>query len=480
MAAAAAATEKGIAFLVLGLMVGAGAMAGGFAIGHFSPSAPSITNPPPSNNSSQPVQITIHMVGFKFSPQSVEVPVGSTVTWVNDDDVFHTVTSDETAGPLQSPNVVKAATYVHTFAAEGTFAYHCTPHSVHDMSGHGPMYTGMVGSVVVKASTTPGGSTGDGGHKPLPPAKPVQVAEIGRSPFDVPPPITRTTPQDVDVFLETREVVASIDPAAGATYTYWTFNGTVPGPMIRVMVNDTVHVHLSNPSTASMTHSIDLHAVMGPGGGATVTQVAPGETKSFSFKAMRVGLYVYHCASPPVDWHIANGMYGLILVEPEGGLPAVDKEYYVMQGEFYTNGTTGEAGHHYFDSDNILKEEPTYVVLNGRKGSLMQADRMLTSNVNETVRIFFGVGGPNFVSSFHVIGQIFDRVYPEADLVSPPHRNVQTTLVPAGGATVVEFVTLVPGTFLLVDHSITRTIWQGSLGGLVVTGPAAPEIYTTP
>jgi nitrite reductase (NO-forming) len=480
MAAAAAATEKGLAFLILGLMVGAGAMAGGFAIGSFSPAGPASGNPPAANNStSQAVHVTVHQTGFRFSPASIEVAPGTIVTWVNDDDTIHTVTSDETSGPLQSPNMAKGATFEYTFATEGTFAYHCIPHAAHDLSGHGPMYTGMVGTVVVKAAPS-GGTTDAGGHKPLPPAKPVDVAEIGRSAFDVPAPITRTTPQDVDVFLETREVVAFIDPAANATYTYWTFNGTVPGPMIRVMVNDTVHVHLSNPSTASMTHSIDLHAVMGPGGGATVTQVAPGETKSFSFKAMRVGLYVYHCASPPVDWHIANGMYGMILVEPEGGLPAVDREYYVMQGEFYTNGTTGEAGHHFFDSDNLLKEQPTYVVFNGRKGSLMQADRMLTANVNETVRIFFAVGGPNLVSSFHVIGQIFDRVYPEGDLVDGPHHNIQTTLVPAGGAAVVEFVTLVPGTFLLVDHSITRTIWQGSLGGLVVTGPAAPEVYSTP
>lgn len=477
VAVAKVSTEKGLAMMVFGLMVGAGAMAGGFAIGTVSPSHVTTNEPPPTNTSNEPVQATIHMAGFAFKPGTLTVPVGSTITWVNDDDAYHTVTSDESSGPLQSPNVNKGETYVHTFTDEGTFAYHCIPHSSHDMSGHGPMYTGMTGTVTVKAGgTTPPGT--DGGHKPLPPPHPVTVAEIGRSAFDVPPPITRTTPQAVDVFLETTEVTAFIDPAVNATYTYWTFNSTVPGPMIRVMVNDTVTVHLTNPATSSMTHSIDLHAVMGPGGGATVMQVAPGATKNFTFKAMRVGLYVYHCASPPVDWHIANGMYGLILVEPEGGLPPVDREYYVVQGEFYTNGTTGETGHHFFDADNLMKEEPTYVVLNGRKGSLMQADRMLQANVNETVRVFFGVGGPNFVSSFHVIGQIFDRVYAEGDLVSAPHQNVQTTLVPSGGATMVEFVTLVPGTFLLVDHSITRTIWQGSLGGLVVTGPANPAIYT--
>ncbi len=464
--------------MILGLLLGGAAMAGGFAIGKGAPSPPAaIVTPAPPAPPEPPVSVTVHMTGYAFVPSTLTVPAGSTVTWVNDDDVFHTVTSDETGGPLDSPHVLKGQTYVHVFNDEGTFAYHCTPHSSHDTSGHGPMYTGMTATVTVKQGAA--GANETGGHKPLPPARPVDVAEIGRAASEVPPPITRTVPQDVDVFLETKEVVAMLDPAANATYTYWTFNSTVPGPMIRVMVNDTVHVHLSNPASSAMTHSIDLHAVMGPGGGATVMQVAPGENKTFSFKAMRVGLFVYHCASPPVDWHIANGMYGMILVEPEGGLPPVDHEYYVVQGEFYTNGTLGESGHHFFDPANMLLEQPTYVVFNGRKGSLMQADRMLTSNVNDTVRIFFGVGGPNLVSSFHVIGQIFDRVYSEGDLVDAPHHNVQTTLVPAGGAAVVEFETLVPGTFLLVDHSITRTIWQGSLGGLVVTGPAAPDIYTS-
>jgi nitrite reductase (NO-forming) len=475
MATGSSGAERGFAILVLGLMVGAGAMAGGFAIGRASPAGPTATNPPPAD--STPVQVTVHMAGFKYSPATVEVPAGSTVTWVNDDPVYHTVTSDEPSGPLHSANLTAGQTFAYTFPTEGTFAYHCIPHAIHDMSGHGPMYTGMVGTVVVKAGGS-GTPTGPEGKKPLPPPKPVQVAEISREAMDVPPPITRSTPQTVDVHLEAREVVAYLDPAANATYTYWTFNGTVPGPMIRVMVNDTVRIHLTNAASSSMTHSIDLHAVMGPGGGATVTQVAPGETKSFSFKAMRVGLYVYHCASPPVDWHLANGMYGLILVEPEGGLAPVDREYYVVQSEFYTNGTLGETGHHYFDSDAVLAEEPTYVVLNGRKGALMQADHMLQASVNDTVRIFYGVGGPNVVSSFHVIGQIFDRVYPEGDLVSAPHRNVQTTLIPAGGAAMVEFVTLVPGTYLLVDHSISRTIWKGSLGGLVVTGPDAPSVYS--
>ena len=445
-------------------------MAGGFAMGRWGQTATQATSlpePPPE----PPVNVTVAMMNFGYDPDPLTVPAGSTVTWVNHDSVYHTVTSDQTVGPLNSPNIQQGESFSFTFTAKGDFYYHCTPHAtLVDSHASGRAYTGMVGLVTVTAgaanNTTPG-------RPPLPPPAAVTTSEVGRDAADVPPPINRTAATRVEVFLEARLATAMMDD--NVTYTYWTFNGTVPGPMIRVMVNDTVVLHLRNADPA-MTHSIDLHAVMGPGGGAAVTQVPAGQTMTFTFKAMREGVYVYHCASPPVDWHIANGMYGLIVVEPPGGLPPVDKEYYVMQGDFYTNGEVGEVGHHAFDADKLHGEEPTYVLFNGRKGSLT-GSRMLTSEVNDTVRIFFGVGGPNLVSSFHVIGQIFDRVYPEGDIVSAPHRNVQTTLVPAGGAAVVEFVTLVPGTYVLVDHSISRTIYRGSLGMLQVTGPDNPTVF---
>jgi nitrite reductase (NO-forming) len=306
------------------------------------------------------------------------------------------------------------------------------------------------------------------------PAKPVDVQDISRRAWDLPPPIERTTPETVVVYLEAREVVAEIEP--GVTYTFWTFNGTVPGPFIRVRDGDTVELHLSNAAGNVATHSIDLHAVNGPGGGSVLTQTPPGQEKVFHFKATNPGLYVYHCASPPIDMHVTNGMYGLILVEPAGGLPPVDVEYYVMQGEIYTTGGKGVPGHHDMSMDKLFAEEPEYVVFNGRIGAL-QEDRALTAEVGDTVRIFFGVGGPNLISSFHVIGEIFDRVYLQASLVSPPLLNVQTTLVPPGGAVMVEFEVEVPGNYLLVDHSLTRTIQKGSLGVLVVTGPENPELY---
>ena len=304
-------------------------------------------------------------------------------------------------------------------------------------------------------------------------ALPVEQA-ILTAPPRVPPPIKRTYSARVVVNLEVREVVARL--ADGVEYTFWTYGGSVPGSFIRIREGDVVEFHLNNHPSSKLPHNIDLHAVTGPGGGAASTFTAPGHSSQFTFQALNPGLYVYHCATAPVPMHIGNGMYGLILVEPKGGLPAVDKEYYVMQGEFYTSGKYGEEGLQSFDMAKAIDERPPYIVFNGAVGSLV-GDKALTANVGERVRIYFGVGGPNIISSFHIIGEIFDKVYPEAGL-SLPNANVQTTLVPAGGATAVEFKVDVPGTFILVDHSLTRAFNKGALGMLKVTGPENRVIYS--
>lgn len=289
----------------------------------------------------------------------------------------------------------------------------------------------------------------------------------------VPPPVNRTSPAKVVVNLEVREITAPI--ADGATYTFWTFGGTVPGPMIRVRRGDVVEMHLQNHPSSTMPHNIDLHAVTGPGGGATSTFTAPGHQTRFTFRALNEGVYVYHCATAPVGMHVANGMYGLIAVEPEEGWPRVDREYYLMQGEFYTRGNYRQPGLQPFDMRRAIDEDPAYVVFNGRDGALTGANA-LTAEVGQSVRLFVGNGGPNLVSSFHVIGEIFDRVYPEGG--SRPNTNVQTTLVPAGGAAIADFGVEVPGTFILVDHSLFRTFHKGTLGMLRVTGPENTLLYS--
>ncbi|HEX7926619.1 MAG TPA: copper-containing nitrite reductase [bacterium] len=301
---------------------------------------------------------------------------------------------------------------------------------------------------------------------------PTEQAVLTDAP-NVPPPIARTTAAKVVVNLEVREVVGELSD--GVKYTFWTFGGHVPGKFIRVREGDTVEFYLANHPDNKLPHNIDLHAVTGPGGGASSTFTAPGHKSRFTFKALNPGLYVYHCATAPVGMHIANGMYGLIYVQPTTPLPKVDREYYVMQGDFYTAGPFGEKGVQQFSMEKAIDEKPTYVVFNGSTTSLV-GENALKANVGETVRLFMGNGGPNLVSSFHVIGEIFDNVHQEGG--TQVSRNVQTTLIPAGGSSIVDFKVDVPGTFILVDHSIFRTFNKGSLGMLKVTGAEDKAVYS--
>ena len=314
-----------------------------------------------------------------------------------------------------------------------------------------------------------------------------EIAVLTDAP-QVPPPIARKHATKIIIRLETKELRGRL--ADGVEYQFWTFGGVVPGKFIRVREGDLVEFHLSNHPGSRLPHNIDLHAVTGPGGGAASSFTAPGRSSVFSFKALNPGLYVYHCATAPVGMHIANGMYGLILVEPKEGLPKVDREYYVMQSEFYTKGRHGEAGYQPFSMEKALREDADYVVFNGSVGAMV-GDNSLPAKTGERVRLFVGNGGPNLVSSFHVIGEVFDKVYVEGGTLI--NRNVQSTIVPAGGAAIVEMEMQVPGDNILVDHSIFRAFNKGALGmikvaadssrypsqtsSLVYSGKTADEIY---
>jgi nitrite reductase (NO-forming) len=353
----------------------------------------------------------------------------------------------------KSPRVTgKGASTTTAFRAtkSGDFIYFCS------VPGH--QLAGMQGQFVV----TP---------RPAPQA--VVEADISREPNDLPPPVGRREPQTVRVDLLSVEVEGRL--AEGTTFGYWTFNGKVPGPFIRVRIGDTIDIHLKNSADSSMIHSVDFHAATGPGGGAASLQVDPGKERSMTWKALVPGLYVYHCATPMVAEHIANGMYGLILVEPEGGLPPVDREFYVMQGEIYTDVPYGQHGSAEFSVEKLLNERPEYFVFNGSVGALTKL-HPLHAKVGETVRIFFGVGGPNYTSSFHVIGTIFDKVYMLGGLQTPPLEGIQTVTVPAGGAVITEFKMSVPGNYTLVDHALARAE-RGLLGILNVEGSPNPDIY---
>lgn len=297
------------------------------------------------------------------------------------------------------------------------------------------------------------------------------IAELTAPPF-VPTPVGKRKAKKLKVDMEILELEGEL--SSGVRYVYWTFDGTVPGSFIRARVGDEVEFTLKNHPDNKLPHNIDLHAVTGPGGGAESSFVAPGREKTFSFKALQPGLYVYHCATAPVGMHIANGMYGLILIEPEGGLPPVDKEYYIMQGEFYTKGKNGERGLQPFDMQKAVDEHADYVVFNGKVNALTGKDA-LTAKVGETVRLYVGNGGPNLVSSFHVIGEILDKVYVEGgDLIN---ENIQTTLIPAGGSAIVEFKVDVPGSLVIVDHSVFRAFNKGALANLNVEGEENKTVF---
>ncbi len=298
------------------------------------------------------------------------------------------------------------------------------------------------------------------------------VPNVARDPADIPPPITRNKPTTVKITLTFKELTAEL--ADGTTYTFWTFDGTVPGPMLRVMEGDTVELTLVNPDENIMFHNIDLHAVNGPGGGAAVTNVGPGQSKTFTFKALNPGVYVYHCAFAPPWRHIAQGMYGGILVEPAGGLPPVDREFYVMQGEWYTADAFGTKGHQEFDEEKALAEHPEYITFNGHTSALTRIFP-LEANVGEKIRIYFGVGGVNLGSNFHIIGEIFDKVItgaPETFIA-----NEETWYVPPGSVSAFELTLDTPGSYLLVDHALYR-VSRGAGGALEVSGDHDDSIYS--
>lgn len=277
--------------------------------------------------------------------------------------------------------------------------------------------------------------------------------------------------ESVKVYLETTEVLSEIAP--GITYNYWTFNDTIPGPMVRVKQGDIVEVTIHNKETNLHHHNVDFHAATGPGGGGAVSIVNPGETKTFRFKALSPGLFVYHCAVPNMAVHMAHGMYGMILVEPTEGLPKVDKEFYIMQGELYTVGAIGRTGLQIFDAQKMMDGNPSYMTFNGRTGGL--AGKM-EAKVGDKIRMYVGNGGVSHNSSFHIVGEIFDTVYPEASIGGVLFKNVQTTNIPAGGATIVEFTVNYPGNYVLVDHALMRAD-KGAWGVLKVTGEADKSIF---
>lgn len=308
---------------------------------------------------------------------------------------------------------------------------------------------------------------------------PEETAILTKAPA-VPPPITRRTPARVIATIEATSQVLPID--AFSKYEFWPFNGSVPGPMIRARVGDVLVVRLINCDKSGMMHNMDFHAVMGPGGGAALLTADTEEIKTADFKLTYPGVYIYHCAVEPITHHISKGMFGLIVVEPEEGLPPVDKEFYVVQSELYTE--PGEGDLLGTSQERIDNEIPSHVVFNGRVGSMTGEDenapecQPLKAKVGESIRLFFGNAGPNLFSATHIIGTIFDKVYREGDLITPPARGLQTTTCAPGGAFAADFKFYEPGTYTLVDHAIGR-VAKGAVGFIEVEGEKIEGMYSS-
>ncbi len=417
----------------------------------------------------KPTEIKISSTEFNYKPARINVKEGEAVTFTLDNSqgaMEHNVVINELgvhlaakAGQVTSQSLV--------FKHPGEYDFKCT------VPGH--QESGMSGKLTVEPSDLTATSINPDDHNVH--AGAVKILDLPKGILRLPTPkaalpLIRRKPGFVKVELEAVPVTALLTEGIG--YNYWTFNGTVPGPMIRLLQDDTVELTLKNSPLSPVTHSIDSHGITGPGGGAKYMQTAVGDQSILRFKAIKPGAYVYHCATPVVPHHISNGMYGLMVVEPPEGWPKVDHEFYVMQGDLYLNGKADHPGIHDVSIHKLNTEEPDYVVFNGSVGALSK-ENALKAKVGETVRIFFGVGGPNVTSSFHVIGEMFDKVYTGGN-PSEFISNVQTVMVPAGGSAVVDIKLEVPGTYILVDHSLSR-LQKGAAGFLVVEGPENPDVF---
>lgn len=308
-----------------------------------------------------------------------------------------------------------------------------------------------------------------------PPQMPL-VKRVAANPAAVPAPIRRSQAAHHTLTLTAREVVAEIEP--GLKFLYMTFDGQVPGPLLRIRVGDTVQLTFRNPRENLMPHTVDFHAVYGPGGGMEALLAKPGQEKGLYFKALYPGSFVYHCAVADLDYHIASGMYGMIVVEPEQGLPPVSREFYLGQNEMYVGQSAGPDGYRTFDFDALLRENPTHVLLNGQKKAVTpDGYGALKAKVGETIRIFFVNGGPNLASSFHPIGNIWTRVWGNGSFRTAADAYMQTVTVGPGSTLVGDLALPVPGSVRLVDHAITRVVRKGMLAVIDVAGPAQPQIF---
>lgn len=325
-------------------------------------------------------------------------------------------------------------------------------------------------------------------HPELTPKADLQTADSDETHIAYAPKVPPAAKRDEQrLFVVSMEVVEGncpLDPENDVETLMWGYRiakddrtcGT-PGPVIRGRVGDVARITMTNLASNKMAHNIDFHAVTGQGGGAEALTAAPGESATIEVRLLYPGAFMYHCAFGDVPEHIARGMYGMFIVDPETPLPSADHEWAVIQSEWYVD-EPDDQGFAMYNRDLVVDEEPRYVTFNGQVGALT-GDNALTMKVGERSRIYMVNEGLNLDSNFHPIGSHWDAVWPEAAThpSNKPIRGSQSTLVVAGGGTVADIVGLVPSTIILVDHALNRAFYKGTIGQVVVEGEEDAELF---
>jgi len=400
---------------------------------------------------------------LKIDPDMIDAPADTPLTFnvTNTGASQHTfaVQTDQQTydtGPIDGG---KSATLEVPALPTGTYETLCT------VVGHAD--AGMKGTITVAGSTA-GGATAGGDHGGPAPATDVQpdpnAPKYTLYDATAPEPLPGTT-HDIDLVVQEKKMTV----AEGFVVAVWTFNGTVPGPVIRVKVGDTIRVHLKNPATNQLPHSVDFHASQ-VAWNDEMTSIKPGEEKLYEWTADYAGVWMYHCGTAPALHHIANGMYGMVIVEPKEGLKPVDSEFALVQSEWYL-GPQGEPAS--LTKAAAGAPSPDFVVFNGVANQYK--DNPLKVPTGGTVRVFVLDAGPSIDSSFHIVGTIFNTVIKEGIQLTPNnpgHFGSQAVdLSPAQGA-IIEFTTPEDGLYPVVTHAF-NFVGRGALG-LVQAGDGDP------
>ena len=427
------------------------APSGGVAVGQ--PTTAPAASQAPSGDVLGTLEVTGFDLGFKPAELVVDTVGNYEVKLVNTGTIPHDITFPD--GTKIAANAGETASAVVAVPAEG-LAYICS------VPGHAD--AGMKGTISVKGTAAGGDS--HGGPAPVTDVQPDANApkHVARNPKA--PALLPGDTHDIDLVIEEKLMTV----ADGFSQAVWTFGGSIPGPVIRVKLGDLVRIHLKNPATNKLPHSVDFHSSM-VAWNDEMSSINPGEEKLYEYRALYAGVWMYHCGTAPALHHIANGMYGMMIVEPKGGLEKVDQEYAVVQSEWYL-GPQGEPAS--LTKAAAAAPAPDFVLFNGVANQYK--DNPIQIATGKRVRLFILDAGPSIDSSFHIVGTIFDRVIKEGIELKVGNAggfgSQAVDLSPAQGA-MVEFTMAEDGLYPIVTHAF-NFVGRGALG-LFQAGDGDPK-----